>query len=105
MTARLRVQEPVKREDGFGTAVTDYRDYRDGRPIPAERRKLYGSSVLEVREDFADYRAEYYVYWNHRIGVHWRVTDVETGILYEVKTEFPDRANNLRRLCCERVNT
>lgn len=105
MTSRLKVKEPVRRKDGFGTGETVYRDYRGGHPIPAERRKLYGTAVMEVREDFADYRAEYYVYWQHHIGVHWRVTDMETGILYEVKTEYPDRANNLRRLCCERVNT
>lgn len=105
MTSRLSVEQPEQYKGGFGTGGVRFVPYREGRPIAAERRRLSGSASIQVGEDFADYRAEYYVYLQHPIREHWRVRDLETGVLYEVKTFFPDRGNNLHRLCCERVNT
>lgn len=105
MTTRLAVYMPKQTDNVYSTGITTYVPYLEGRAIAAERRKFYGTSIMEVKEDFADYRAEFYVYWQHKIEEHWRVVDKETGIKYEVKTVFPDRRNNLRKLYCERVNT
>lgn len=104
MTSRLKVQKLTERSDGFSTSTVHFEDYRDGRPIAAELRKESGSAVNVNGEHFSDYRAEYYIYWQHDVRTGWRVTDMETGLTYEVTNVFPDRRLNLRRIVCERVN-
>lgn len=104
MTSRLKVQVLVEKKGGFGTSAPHFEDYREGRPIAAELRKESGSVSDIHGERFSDYRAEYYVYWQHKIKTGWRVTDLETGLVYSVNNVFPDKRQNLLRLVCERVN-
>ena len=104
MTARLKVKKPVEKSGGFGSSSPHFEDYLGGKSIAAELRKDSGS-VRDVNgEHFSSYRAEYYVYWQHRIEVNWRVMDMETGLEYSVSNVFPDKRKNLRRLVCDRVN-
>lgn len=104
MKQRLLVYAPDKSPSGFGDTDGGFKPYNDGRWIFAERRKTSGSYRNAVSERFSDYRAEYYVYYHHRIGEDWEVVDMETGIRYIVTNVFPDSAQNLRRLVCERKN-
>lgn len=104
MTSRLRVWQPQKSTDGFGSKSVKWVPYRDGASIAAERRKQTGTRVTETREQFADYRAEYYVYYQHHIKRGWKVEDTETGLQYLVDIDLPDRINNLILLQCSRIN-
>lgn len=104
MTSRLKVQKPVEKSGGFGTSSPHFEDYMSGKPVAAELRRESGNGVNVNGERFSDYRAEYYIYWQHKICNGWRVTDIDTELTYTVTNVFPDRRLNLRRLVCERVN-
>lgn len=104
MKQRLQVWQPVNEKDGYGDTLSTFVPYNGSRPIPAERRKESGSFRSVVNEQYSDYRAEYYVYYQHRISDGWKIKDCETGIEYIVANHFPDRSQNIRRLVCERIN-
>ena len=104
MKQRLQVWKPEQFVDGFGNTTPAFVPYQSGHSIAAERKKESGSFRSVLNEQYSDYRAEYYIYYQHRVLEGWKVRDCETGVDYIVTNVFTDRAANLRRLVCEKIN-
>ena len=98
----LRVYRPAHTTDP-GTGA-DRTLWERGRVILAERVRHTSTARVENRELFTDYRAEYRLRIQHRLTDTMRVEDTATGTLYAIVGVFPDPANGMLRISCERVN-
>lgn len=105
LTDRLAVKMPQKRSSAFGiSAATDFTPYNEGRAVPAHRIRVSGSEVRQNGELFNGQKADYEVRYHHDIREKWRVTDLDTGTEYSVKSVDPYPNSGRRVLHCEKVD-
>lgn len=100
MKYKLRLLQPVKSENAYGSEATSYEQTA---VVWAERVKYKGSRSDEAGEHFADYRAEYYIRDAHDVRDGWRVEQLG-GELYNVVAVEPNIDKGMKTLVCERVN-
>lgn len=105
MRYRLLVTVPERVSSAFGDGLaTQFTPWNGGRPIWAERRRLDTYGVIEQGAKFDDHRAEYNIRIAHKVEKGFRVQEVGSNILYEVKSVEPNIPRGYVTLKCERVD-
>ncbi len=100
MKYRLRILQPTRATDKFGSETPTYEDVGW---CHAQRVTSTGRRSEEASEHFPDYTTEFIIRDSHTIDEHWRVQQIG-GHLYEVVAIIPNINRGMLTLKCERVN-
>ena len=99
---RLKTFCPVVGEGPFGVADAEYTEHKS---IRAERVKYSPSAKFELHEVYPYYKETYLFRSAHSfIKEGWRVMEMGSSILLEVRNIIPDIQRGMLTLECEKVN-
>lgn len=97
---RIQLFKPDRSINRFGEETLMYLPVKT---IHAERVKHTGYRSEEVKEHFADYRAEFNIRAAHEVKEGWRVQLLGEN-LYEITNILPNIDRGFNTLVCARVN-
>jgi len=98
----IALQEPTVVKDKYGAENVSY---TEGDPIHAEVQWKSGTTNESAGEFFFTERIDILIRDQHRVGVKWRVRQLNgNGNLFHIRAIEPNATKHMNRLICERVN-